>query len=157
MRKFYLPADDRVGGEFDKDYNVKKLRFAEIKLIYAEALLETGGDRAIVAQQINDIRLRASASSRIDPFAYTPTSRVIKISDQPLEMVEAGDDLMEAIKIERFLELFGEGLRFWDIIRWGEASEKLAPYGFVEGVHELLPIPQNDVDLAGLKQNPGYF
>ena len=32
----------------------------------------------------------------------------------------------------------------------------LGTLGFVAGKHELFPIPQGEVDLAGLTQNPGY-
>ena len=28
--------------------------------------------------------------------------------------------------------------------------------GFVEGKHELFPIPQTEIDISNLTQNPGY-
>jgi hypothetical protein len=49
-----------------------------------------------------------------------------------------------------------EGERFFDLVRTGKAASVLGPLGFVAGKHELFPIPQGEVDLAGLTQNPGY-
>jgi hypothetical protein len=44
------------------------------------------------------------------------------------------------------------------LIRTGRAATILGPLGFVQGKHELLPIPQNEIDLAqgSLEQNPGW-
>jgi hypothetical protein len=49
-----------------------------------------------------------------------------------------------------------EGDRFFDLVRTGRAATVLAPLGFVAGKHELFPVPQHEVDVAGLSQNPGY-
>jgi hypothetical protein len=56
------------------------------------------------------------------------------------------------------LELATEGHRFFDLIRTGEASSVLAEKGFVQGVHEVLPIPQQEIDASQgvLTQNSGY-
>ena len=50
----------------------------------------------------------------------------------------------------------GEGLRFFDLVRTGQAATYIN--GFVTGKHELFPIPQVEIDLAGgnWSQNPGY-
>ena len=80
---------------------------------------------------------------------------------------------MEALRIERKLELSGEGHRFYDLVRWGIAAETMNAYlayetefipelvgaVFTAGKNEYLPIPQNEIDLQGsdvLTQNPGY-
>lgn len=57
---------------------------------------------------------------------------------------------------ERRLELSCEGHRFFDLVRTGEAAAKIN--GFIPGKHELFPIPQVEIDLAGgnWEQNPGY-
>ena len=51
--------------------------------------------------------------------------------------------------------------RFFDLVRWGIAAEVLQAAGkvnFVEGKHELMPIPQDEIDRSNgvLIQNPGY-
>ena len=67
-----------------------------------------------------------------------------------------GTTLYDAILAERRLELAMEGERFFDLVRTGKATTVLGPLGFVTGKHELFPIPQGEVELAGLPQNPGY-
>ena len=66
-------------------------------------------------------------------------------------------DLMAAIKTERQMELAFEGVRFLDLIRWGDANAVLSQYGFVEGKHNLYPIPQGEIRTnSNAVQNNGY-
>jgi starch-binding outer membrane protein, SusD/RagB family len=69
-------------------------------------------------------------------------------------------DLRNAIWKERRVELAMEHDRFFDLVRTGRAGEVLRAHGknFVDGKHELFPIPQKHIDLSkgGLKQNNGY-
>lgn len=71
------------------------------------------------------------------------------------------------IKLERRREFIGEGLRFWDIVRWGDTellTENNIEYNSIRtwtSDYKYLPIPQSEIDkTAGtefeLKQNPGY-
>jgi hypothetical protein len=59
---------------------------------------------------------------------------------------------------ERRLELATEGHRFFDLIRTGQAASVLAGKGFTAGKNEVLPIPQQELDVTNgvLKQNPNY-
>lgn len=63
---------------------------------------------------------------------------------------------MQAIKDERRRELAGEGHRFFDLVRWGDAPAVLGSRGFTAGKNEILPIPFNELPNTKLKQNPGY-
>jgi hypothetical protein len=74
-------------------------------------------------------------------------------SDNNLVFVSQ-DGLVKAILDERRLELAMEGHRFFDLVRTGQASSELE--GFISGKHELFPIPQTEIDISGLTQNPGY-
>ncbi len=47
-----------------------------------------------------------------------------------------------------------EGDRFFDLVRTGQAATKIT--GFQSGKNELFPIPQQEVTISGLTQNPGY-
>ena len=63
--------------------------------------------------------------------------------------------------IESFISYLGllGNHRFWDLKRWGIAGEVLRDQGkdFVDGKHELYPIPQREMDTnAELVQNPGF-
>ena len=66
----------------------------------------------------------------------------------------SGTALVQAIWDERRLELSGEGLRFFDLVRTGQAAAEID--GFVAGKHEVFPIPQAEIDLSGMSQNPMY-
>jgi fibrillarin-like rRNA methylase len=62
---------------------------------------------------------------------------------------------------ERHVELAMEHDRFWDLVRQGRAAQVMIAAGktnFVQGKHELLPIPNSQILLSGgkLTQNPNY-
>jgi hypothetical protein len=63
---------------------------------------------------------------------------------------------MQAIKNERRAELAGEGHRWFDLVRWGDAPTVLASRGFVAGKNEIFPIPSRELQGTKLVQNPGY-
>ena len=59
----------------------------------------------------------------------------------------------DAIKHERRMELAGEGHRWFDLVRWGDAPSALGSFGFEAGKHELLPIPLLELENTALQQN----
>jgi hypothetical protein len=63
---------------------------------------------------------------------------------------------MDAIKTERRAELAGEGHRWFDLVRWGDAPAVLAGRGFVKGKHEIFPIPFRETQGTKIQQNPNY-
>ncbi len=63
---------------------------------------------------------------------------------------------MQAIKDERRRELAGEGHRWFDLVRWGDAPSKLSTKGFVSGKNEILPIPYTEILNTAIVQNPNY-
>lgn len=115
----------------DRPKNIKILRFADVLLMNAEAAYHVGGD---VSTPLNMVRNRAGL-----PDA-APT--------------------LENIWKERRIELAMEHDRFWDLVRQGRAAQVLNAVGknFVQGTHELLPIPNSQIQLSGgkLTQNNGY-
>lgn len=63
---------------------------------------------------------------------------------------------IQTIKDERRRELAGEGHRFFDLVRWGDAATVLASRGFKANKNEVFPIPDNELNGTKLVQNPGY-
>jgi hypothetical protein len=74
------------------------MRYADILLMYAEAKTELGEVDATVTKAINDVRARAGQP------AITSTSQA---------------ELRQLIRRERVAEFAGEGLRLFDLRRWG--------------------------------------
>lgn len=165
-RKSYLPASRRGAGWGDDAWTFHPIRYADVLLMYAEALLESGGNKQEVANYINMVRRRASGSSRTDVEAI---SRVRTIENIPLNDVQASDDLRKAVRHERRVEFGMEYQRLFDLQRWNAYVETMNSYAgkpnsngkgaaFKKGVNELFPIPQAEIDRSGgsTVQNPGY-
>jgi tetratricopeptide (TPR) repeat protein len=134
----YLPRKGETSGQIELNYsnNFRTIRYADVLLMAAEAFNKSGND--LKAQTyLNLVRRRA-------------------FGDLLHDVTATGATLYDAILAERRLELAMEGERFFDLVRTGKATAVLGPLGFVAGKHELFPIPQGEVDLAGLTQNPGY-
>jgi starch-binding outer membrane protein, SusD/RagB family len=123
------------------------MRLAEVYLMKAEAEAE---DNNLVAaeQALEKVRSRA----RNDAMAVPGTLPVLTGLSQ--------ENLIEAIRHERRVELASEMKRFPDLRRWGILAEVNQADGkpFVEGKHEYFPIPQSQIDLSegNLDQNDGY-
>jgi hypothetical protein len=123
--------------------NHRILRYADVLLMMAEASNETG-DGATAAAMLEQVRARARNSGAIAdalPYiAYTSQSQ-----------------MRTAIKNERRWEFAMEGYRFYDLVRWGDASSVLGSLGY-QPRNAWYPIPQPAIDLSGgvLVQNPNY-
>jgi tetratricopeptide (TPR) repeat protein len=134
----------RAEDSFDSDVNVRLIRYADVLLMYAECLIEdpTLGDNP--ATYINMVRDRANKDTSTDFYptggsiptveeliATAPTIRGVKI-----------DNLRDALRHERFVELCFEFKRWDDIWRWGIQDKVLAGRAY----KRLLPIYQGDID-----------
>ncbi|MCM0664892.1 RagB/SusD family nutrient uptake outer membrane protein [Flavobacterium tyrosinilyticum] len=127
----YLPRQSDVstgGGNSELNYkqNSYIIRLADTYLMEAEAL--GSGTRAQAL--LDAVRKRAG----LDPVPVT----------------------LAAIKHERRMELAGEGHRFFDLVRWGDAAAALSDRGFDAGTDEIFPIPYTELNGTKLKQNPNY-
>lgn len=124
--------------------NWRYIRYADVLLMYAECLNATGSTNQAY-QYVDRVRQRAG---------LTPLSTAKPGLSQPA--------FLEQLKHERLTELCGEGHRWEDLARWGDLSPALASRDagfatFVVGKSELLPIPQQEIDLnPNLSQNPNW-
>ncbi len=145
------------------------IRYPEVLLGYLESKLEAGDaiTQSLLDETINKVRGRQSVN--MPKVTETDASR-----------------LREIVRRERSVEFAFEGLHYYDILRWGIASEELnrqftgmklttnpANYNdfkvdekgyalvqkrnFKAGVNELWPIPLSEIQInSNLTQNPGY-
>ncbi len=145
-------SDDVSGETTDSDINIRVMRYADVLLMYAEALIELGtGDPA---QYINMVRTRANQPTDEFPEGGSVPSVEELITQAPVINGIRISDLTTALRHERFVEFAGESHRWDDIVRWGIASEIITAPGFRVGVSEILPFFQGDLDTnPNLKPN----
>lgn len=156
-----------VGTKFDPSdcpFNLIVFRYADVVLMKAEVECQLNGATNIAIGYLNQIRERAGETQ------YTFTN------EEGLRQLNNQDEMREAIRNERALELVGEGHRFYDLKRWGNeyalAKLKSSRQAYIQGTtfcykpedfinieeYRLLwPIPEGEINGNSLmKQNPGY-
>ncbi|WDF67058.1 RagB/SusD family nutrient uptake outer membrane protein [Sphingobacterium oryzagri] len=97
-------------------YPWPEIRLADIYLLYAEALVESGGSTEEALVYVDRIRNRAGLQGVIQSWkenSKNPTKYTTK------------NGLIDIIRQERMNELAFEGQRFWDLRRWKLAVDKL--------------------------------
>ncbi|MFT4568475.1 MAG: hypothetical protein ACI9FN_003444 [Saprospiraceae bacterium] len=153
--------------------NYTIIRYADVLLMAAEAEIEAGSlEKA--REYVNMVRARAAneATWVKNPDGSNAANYVL--AEYPASQFADKGSATTALRMERKLELSGEGHRFFDLVRWGVASEVLNTYlqyeakilvtkfggaSFTSGKNEYFPIPQNQIDIQGsdiLSQNAGY-
>jgi tetratricopeptide (TPR) repeat protein len=137
--------DATMNGEvFHSGNNYRYVRYADVLLLYAEAL-NGQGQTADAYKYVDAVRTRAGLP--------TLTAAKPGLNQQTF---------LDQLKHERITELTGEGHRFEDLARWGDLSNALSARdagfaNFKKNRDEFLPIPQYDLDInPNMKQNPGY-
>jgi hypothetical protein len=125
--------------------NVRIFRYAETLLNYVELVkMHSQAEAQGVSADAQFAAIRSRAIRDPPTTAATPDS----------------------IKLERRREFLGEGMRFWDLVRWGDAPVVLTEIGtdyertFTDA-KKYLPIPQSDIDKTRgaayeLEQNKGW-
>lgn len=159
--KKYLNIED-LAQPSNCGINIIFIRYAEVLLTYAEAMIESNQIDESVLAAINEVRGR--------PDVNMP----------PIENVSSQNELREIVRRERLVEFAFEGLRYFDIRRW-QTAEDVIP-GIIYGMtyvdqsgnlqtvslpgflkvfnpqrDYLWPIPQREIELnPNLTQNPNW-
>jgi hypothetical protein len=150
VKKWLTPglANPNYGTLDDNDFVL--LRYADIKLMYAEAQNEAVGPDASVYQQVNEVRARPGVGMPPLPAGLTQ------------------DQMRQKIRHERRVEFAMEGLRYFDLRRWGIATQKINGFHpnpltpavtyVYKDAYQFWPIPQTEIDRnsPALVQNDGY-
>ena len=141
LEKYVAQAGGNAGqiadGDLNYNNNLRIYRYSETLLNAAELLLLTRGDAGKATAYLDDVHNRAG------------------LTDKPVATAET-------ILEERRMEFVGEGKRYWDLVRTGNAATTLVPdkYGYRTNTwserKKYLPIPQSEIDAAQntLTQNP---
>jgi starch-binding outer membrane protein, SusD/RagB family len=156
-RKFDDPSRPAADFNDPSTRPVVIYRFADVYLLLAEAYLELG-DPTDAATNINVIRERAAYLNTNTPTQNAAAAAAMDITP--------GQVTLDFILDERTREFYGEGIRWWDLVRTQSLAERIANWNPVQaGAHfqsymSLRPIPQNEIDAVTqgppFPQNPGY-
>jgi hypothetical protein len=144
--------------------NMKVIRYADVLLMMAECKANlTSPDLAAAVGYMNQVRARADVAL---PLYGTAEMN----GKYPVSTVA---EFMVALEHERKVELCGEQIRFYDLVRWGRLADfitkevklsipkaDVAKLVFDATKHYLWPIPQKEIDvnpnISQTDQNPGY-
>jgi len=101
--------NDYTGDVYSSGVDIPVIRYAEVLLSYLESKIMAGDaiDQNLLVLTINAVRGREA----VNMPAVTETDPA---------------KLLDILKRERRVELAWEGLRYWDLNRWGEAADKLS-------------------------------
>lgn len=144
IRKWYTPED--TANEYDGGLDYYVIRYAEVLLSLAEAMVEAGSySQSEITRYVNEVRARVGMPAVEDVEGTGLTQ----------------EELRAIVRHERRVELAFEDLRFADLYRWGEwqkAMQRMSDddakhgfgfwYGFgFRGSQDLVwPIPQSEID-----------
>ena len=132
-------GDSNIGDQnLTNPNNYRAIRYADVLLMAAEAhAKKPSPDNLKSNSYLNMVRSRAFG----DNLSQTSLS---------------GEGIIDAIFNERRLEFAGEGHRFFDLVRTGQAQDFID--GFVINKHEIFPVPLQEIQFSSgnWNQNQGY-
>jgi hypothetical protein len=150
--------NDLTGGNGQSSANNPRLlRYADVLLLKAEAILQSNGSTSEAIGLINQIRTRAR---NMMPGGLTPADYSTTETNKTT--------IMSWIMNERFIELAAEGHRWPDLRRWHLAgvltlnnaffdATNTAQLGFDPNKHIVFPIPLTELDRnPNVTQNSNY-
>ena len=127
MWKRLYRSEDRVMEDGNVgNWNLTLMRYPEVLLLYAEACAQTGDDGSGLAA-LKLVNERAGAK--------TPVTKCD----------------METVKTEKFLEMWLDGTRFQDLVRWGDAAKEMADNG------KYYPTYYDALSKLGEAKHRGYI
>ncbi|MDA3821093.1 MAG: RagB/SusD family nutrient uptake outer membrane protein, partial [Bacteroidales bacterium] len=153
--------------------NTDIIRYADVLLWKAEALIELGRQNEALPI-INSIRNRAANSTDllVNSDGNATSNYSMAVYEPGVNCTWTQDFARKALRWERRLEFAMEGIRFFDLVRWGIAAEYINEYfeeestkreylndgQFNAGKHEYFPIPQQQIDFSRgfYEQNTGW-
>ena len=137
---------------FDAENDWIILRYADVLLMYAEAVNEAGGPNALALDAVNRV-IRRSRN--------LPVATAAPAVDLPATISQT--DLRTRLELERRLELNFEGHRWFDLVRTDRALPVMNALFARTGIKPItannlvFPLPIQEIQTNPiLTQNPGY-
>lgn len=143
------------------------LRYADVLLMRAEALVQLDQDIPEAIELVNSLRNRARQS--VASISDYETEYGVRLNIHPYSGTYSKEEALKIVKFERRLELAMESERFFDLVRWGEAAATINKYyaeeadncaiysgaSFTADKNEYLPIPFSQISASNghYKQN----
>ncbi|WP_430812902.1 MULTISPECIES: RagB/SusD family nutrient uptake outer membrane protein [unclassified Carboxylicivirga] len=154
----YDPDDTQVG--YFQEHDFIAYRYAEVLLAMAEILNELGEDASVNAPQLTQLANDGSVLSSDGGTTALSFINAVRVRAglAPLETLSQAD-LRDAILMERSHELYCEGVRRADLIRYQRVTNGNGYVKFDEDTNKFLfPIPIGYINeyKGHLNQNPGY-
>ena len=142
LNKWFDNRNDALKGNVVEN-DFPHLRYADVVLMYAEALAESGGSLGDALEWLNKTRTRAG------------------LDGLTTDEVKTLPEFRRELAAERGREFALEGHRWFDLVRLGLAVEHFRNLGYTLDAHNLIfPIPQNQIEIVNnpsiLWQNPGF-
>lgn len=147
------------------------LRYADVLLMRAEALVQLNRNIPEAIEIVNSLRNRARQSTA--SISDYERQYGVRLNIRPYNGTYSQADALKIVKMERRLELAMESERFFDLVRWGEAADVLNRYyadeadncaiysnaSFTRNKNEYLPIPFSQISASNghYKQNIGNW
>lgn len=147
------------------------LRYADVLLMRAEALVQLNRNIPEAIEIVNSLRNRARQSTA--SISDYERQYGVRLNIRPYNGTYAQADALKIVKMERRLELAMESERFFDLVRWGEAADVINRYyadeadncaiysnaSFTRNKNEYLPIPFSQISASNghYKQNIGNW
>lgn len=147
------------------------LRYADVLLMRAEALVQLNQGVTEAINIVNSLRNRAARSTQM--ISDYESAYGVRFNIRPYNGTYTQSEALKIVKHERRVEMAMESERFFDLVRWGEAAQVLNSYyadeadncaiysnaSFTADKNEYLPIPFSQISASDghYKQNIGNW
>jgi hypothetical protein len=167
VKHFKVPSGEVIQGVSDesRDKNTPLMRLAEVKLMMAEAIIQSSytlGTKEQVLEILNELRARAADYDFLPREEDSRYDYEADMGAEGIDLLSIEEVSLQAVKDEKYRELAFEFIRWFDLIRWSRDEDNYQSVMALvnaENVDRLyLPIPQSQIEAnkGHLTQNPGY-